>query len=83
MPLLPYFGWVGSFLLAALFAASWWFSGKVADAPPSRAPLSESIHIRIPSGHKWVERVVFDTTRARLAPAENAQALNRAAGSRG
>jgi hypothetical protein len=29
MPLLPYFGWVGSFLLAALFAASWWFSGKV------------------------------------------------------
>jgi hypothetical protein len=74
MPLQQYFGWVGSFLLAALFAASWWFSGNVADAPPSRAPLSESIHIRIQSGHKWPERVVFDTTRAKVAPAENAQA---------
>jgi hypothetical protein len=74
MPLLQYFGWVGSFLLAALFAAGWWFSGHVADAPPSRAPLSESIHIRIQSGHKWPERVVFDTTRAKVAPAENAQA---------
>jgi hypothetical protein len=74
MPLLRYFGWVGSFLLAALFAASWWFSGNVADAPPPRAPLSESIHIRIHSEHKWPERVVFDTTHARLAPAESAQA---------
>ena len=74
MPLLPYFGWVGSFLLAALFAASWWFSGNVADAPPSRAPLSESIHIRIQSGHKWPERVVFDTTRARWQRLKNAQA---------
>src|ERR1700674_5686442 len=72
MPLFQYFGWVGSFLLAALFAASWWFSGNVADAPPPRAPLSESIHIRIHSDHKWPERVVFDTTRSRLAPAENA-----------
>jgi hypothetical protein len=74
MPLFQYFGWVGSCLLAALFAANWWFSGNVADAPPPRAPLSESIHIRIHSDHKWPERVVFDTTRARLAPVENAQA---------
>jgi hypothetical protein len=56
------------------FATSWWLSGNVADAPPPRAPLSESIHIRIHSDHKWPERVVLDTTRARLAPAENAQA---------
>jgi hypothetical protein len=74
MPLLQYFGWVGSFLLAALFAASWWFSGSVPDAQPSGAPLSESIHIRIHSDHKWPERVVFDTTRSRLAPPETAQA---------
>ena len=74
MPLLQYVGWVGSFLLAALFAASWWFSGNAADAPPPGAPLSDSIHIRIHSDHKWPEQVVFDTTRARLAPAENAQA---------
>ena len=72
MPLLQYFGWVGSCLLAALFAASWWFSGNVADAPPSRASLSESIHIRIHSDQKWPDRVVFDTTRSRLP--ENAQA---------
>ena len=70
MPLLQYFGSLGSFFLAALFAASWWFSGNVADAPPSRAPLSESIHIRIHSP----ERVVFDTARPRLTPAEIAQA---------
>src|ERR1700682_5780381 len=74
MPFFQYFGWVGGFLLAALFAASWWFSGNVADAPPARAPLSESIHIRVHSDHKWPERVVFDTSRARLAPAENADA---------
>jgi hypothetical protein len=74
MPLFQYFGWDGTFLLAALFAVSWWFSGSVADAPPSRAPLSESIHIRIHSDHKWPERVVFDTARSGLAPFENAQA---------
>jgi hypothetical protein len=74
MPLLQYFGWVGSVLLATLYAASGWLSGNVAAAPPPRARLSESIHIRIHSEHKWPERVVFDTTRSRLAPAENAQA---------
>src|SRR6476620_5598390 len=66
MPLLQYFGWVGSFLLAALFAASGGFRAMSPMAPPSRAPLRESIHIRIQSGHEWPERVVFDTTRARL-----------------
>jgi hypothetical protein len=73
MPLFQYFGWVGSVLLAALFAASW-FSGNVADAPPPRAPLSESIHIRIRSDRKWPERVVFDTTGSELASAKSAQA---------
>ncbi len=75
MPLFQYFGWVGSVLLAALFAASWWFPENLRDVPPPRAPLSESIHIRIRSDHKWPERVVFDTTRPGLAPAEYAQAL--------
>ena len=74
MPLFQYFGRMGSVLLAALFAASWWFSGNVADAPPPRSPLTESIHIRIRSDHKWPERVVFDTTRSGAAPAEYAQA---------
>jgi hypothetical protein len=74
MPLLIYFGWVGSFLVAALFATSWWLSGNVAYVPPLKGPLSESIHIRIHSDHKWPERVVFDTARWRLAPAESAKA---------
>jgi hypothetical protein len=74
MPLFQYFGWVGSFLFAARFAASWWLPGNLPDAPPPRAPLSESSHIRIRSDHKWPERVVFDTTRPGLAPAEYAQA---------
>ena len=74
MLLLQYFGWVGSLLLAALFAASWWSSGNVADATPPGARLGESIHIRIHSDHKWPERVVFDITRSMLVPAENAEA---------
>ena len=80
MPLLQYFGWVGSFLLAALFGASWWSSGNVADATPPRARFGERVHIRIHSDHKWPERVVFDTTRPMLGPAENAQAETKLQG---
>ena len=74
MPLLKYFGWVGSFLVAALFAANWCFSAPIARSQPSDVPLNQRINIRIHSDHKWPERVVFDTTRAKLAPAEAAQA---------
>jgi hypothetical protein len=68
MPLFQYFGWVGSFLLAALFAASWCISAPIAPAPPSDVRLNQRISIRIHTDHKWPERVVFDTTRSRLAP---------------
>jgi hypothetical protein len=74
MPLLKYFGWVGSFLVAALFAANWCFSAPIARSQPSDVQLNQKINIRIHSDRKWPERVVFDTTRARLAPAEDAQA---------
>ena len=37
MPLFQYFGWVGSFLLAVLFAVSWWFSVSIAPTPASDA----------------------------------------------
>jgi hypothetical protein len=80
MPLLQYFGWVGSLLLAALFGAGWWSSSNVADATPPRARLGESIHIRIHSDHKWPERVVFDTARSMFVLAENAQAETRPQG---
>jgi hypothetical protein len=74
MPLLNYFGWAGSFLVAVLFAANWCFSAPIARSRPSDVPLNQRINIRIHSDHKWPERVVFDTTRAKLAPAEAAQA---------
>jgi hypothetical protein len=38
MPLFQYFGWVGGFLLVALFAANWCFSSPIAlhQRPTSR-----------------------------------------------
>jgi len=67
VPLFQYFGWVGSFLLAALFAANWCCSAPIARAPLSDVPLDQKIHIRIHTDHKWPERVVLDTTRTTLA----------------
>jgi len=67
MPLLKYFGWVGSFLLAALFAANWCCSAPIVRAPRSDVPFDQKINIRIHSDQKWPERVVFDTTRPTLA----------------
>jgi hypothetical protein len=67
MPLFHYFGWVGSFLLAALFAANWCCSAPIAGAPRSDVPLDQKINIRIHTDHKWPDRVVFDTTRSLLA----------------
>ena len=78
MPLLKYFGWVGSFLVAALFAASWFSSVPIVRSRPSDVPLNQRINIRIHTDHKWPDRVVFDRSRWRLAPAENAQAETEA-----
>jgi hypothetical protein len=64
MPLLQYFGWVGSFLLAALLAANWCFSSPIARGSAADAPLDQRINIRIRSAQKWPERVVFDTSRS-------------------
>jgi hypothetical protein len=68
MPLLPYFGWVGSFLVAALLAANWCFSVPVAGSRPSDVPANQRINIRIHTDHKWPERVVFDTARSMPTP---------------
>ena len=72
MPLFQYFAWVGSFLVAALFAASWCFPAPV--APQSDVPLDQKISIRIHTDHEWPERVVLDmtgTTQAQEACAGN------------
>jgi hypothetical protein len=66
MPVLQYFGWVGSFLLAALLAANWWFPAPTL-TPASDVPLNHRINIRIRTDHRWPDRVVFDTTRSPLA----------------
>jgi len=74
MPLFQYFGWVGGFLFAALLAANWCVSAPIAAAPPrSELPLDQRINIRIPTDHKWPERVVFDTMRSTLAQSGDAQ----------
>lgn len=70
MPLFQYFGWVGSFLLAALVAANWCFPASI--DPQSHVPLDQKVYIRIHTDHKWPERVVFDTTRS--TPARDAKA---------
>ena len=67
MPLFQYFGWAGSFLIAALLAANWCCSAPISPAPRSDVPLDQKINIRIHTDHKWPERVVFDTTRSTLA----------------
>src|SRR5262245_8891164 len=64
MPIRKYFLWVGSFLLAALFAADWWLPDPVAH-PHSEIPPNERVNLRIRSDQKWPERIVFDTTHPR------------------
>jgi hypothetical protein len=74
MPLFQYFGWVGSFLLAALFAANCCCSVPIARPPRSDVPRDQKINIRIHTDHKWPERVVFDTTRSTLTDEVKANA---------
>jgi hypothetical protein len=63
MPLLQYFGWAGSLLLAAILVANAYLPAPA--APQLETPLDRKISIRIHTDHKWPERVVFDTTIAR------------------
>jgi hypothetical protein len=74
MPLFRYFGWAGSFLLAALFAANWCCSAPIARAPRSDVPLDQKIIIRIHTDHEWPERVVFHTARSTLTDESKANA---------
>ena len=73
MPLLKYLGWVGSFLVAALFAANWCCSAPIVRGPRSDVPFDQNINIRIHSDQKWPERVVFDTARPTLAQKPDAR----------
>ena len=68
MPLLQYLAWVGSFLVAALLAATWYLPAL--PAPRTDVPLDQKIHIRIHTDHKWPERVVLDTASSPTASGE-------------
>jgi len=81
MPLFQYFGWVRSFLLAALFAANWCCSVPIARVARSDVRLDQTINIRIYTDHKWPERVVFDTTRSTLTDEAKANAETDIGGS--
>jgi hypothetical protein len=81
MPLLKYFGWVGSFLLAALLAANWWFPAPTAPMLASDVPLNQRVNIWIPTNHRWPDRVVFDTTRSTLTDEAKANAETDIGGS--
>ncbi|MGZ5127870.1 MAG: hypothetical protein ACXWC1_34320 [Burkholderiales bacterium] len=70
MPLLQYFGWVGSFLVAAMLGANWCLPAPI--DPRSDVPLDQKVHIRIHTDHKWPERVLLDTARSK--PAHDAKA---------
>ena len=65
MPLGRYFVIAGSLLLMLLFVADWYMPKlavmtAVADA--------DKTVIRIQSGHKWPEAIVFDTSLPTIAP---------------
>jgi hypothetical protein len=58
MPLMRYFVWVGSVLLALLFIADAWLSKlPAAGETDALTPV-----VRIHSDRKWPERIVYDTS---------------------
>jgi hypothetical protein len=65
MPLGRYFIYIGSVLLALLFAIDWYWP-----QPASRAARVDVDHtpIRIQSQHRWPNAVVFDTSQPTIVP---------------
>src|SRR6267142_3124108 len=75
MPLARYFLYVGGGLLTLVF---------LLDACLTRLPVIEGSQvnspiIRIHSDRKWPERIVFDTTRPTIVPAQAAVVADRVA----
>lgn len=58
MPVGPYFTYVGGSLLVLLFAADACLP-EPKTTRFSRPQMSETLHIRIRSEHKWPEKIVF------------------------
>jgi hypothetical protein len=74
MPLGQYLMFTGSMLLALMFLSDRYI--PTLSAEPMRADVDKTI-IRIHSGHKWPEAIVFDTTRPTIfaGPVETAEIL--------
>jgi hypothetical protein len=68
MPLLRYFGFVGTALLTLLWVSHWLLPGSTAE--PVRNDIDRTF-IRISSIEKLPERVVFDTSVPYVAPPSN------------
>jgi hypothetical protein len=64
MPLVRYFLWVGGALLALLLIASWYLP----ELPDAENASVDPPLIRIRSGQKWPERIVFDTGHETIVP---------------
>lgn len=58
MPIGPYFMYVGGVLTALLFASDAYFRDSTA-ALARKPQVTEQLHIRIRSDHKWPEKIVL------------------------
>jgi hypothetical protein len=70
VPIARYFVFVGSVLVALLFAAGWiWPSSgpTVSEAPLAQAAADAPV-ARIHSSQKWPDKIEFDTSKPTLAP---------------
>jgi hypothetical protein len=67
VPLLRYFLFVGSALLALLFLADWYWPAANSDDRTQEASLDKQI-LRIRSAQKWPQKVVIDTSIPTIVP---------------
>ena len=71
VPIVRYFLWVGSTLIALLLMAGWyWPSTPSISTQTQQAVVENQVErtIRIQSERKWPERMVFDTTVPTIVP---------------
>jgi hypothetical protein len=67
VPLVRYFFFVGSLLLAMLFMADGYWADASSQSFMQEARVDKSI-IRIHSAHRWPEPIVFDTSLPTIVP---------------
>jgi hypothetical protein len=67
VPLIRYFFFAGSLLLALLFLADGYWADASSPSFAREARVDKSI-IRIQSAHKWPEQIAFDTSQPTIVP---------------